>query len=375
MSDKFGVNIWWTVKSMVMDGKKAQEILKKYGFEPEDMPLPSRRAEVGRAVYSFQNRLGKSNRRVTEKVSDNGMYVAYGILDREDTGKDEVAFEQGTTVKLNKETDAVSVEGKLAGEVMAAVEAFTGKVTDEDVRAFLSKVVHVCKGVSKRPSGGIYFIPANAVGMIEDARKVLEDMGAGSRIYVERIQDGKEERENVWSAVVDGVEQELKETLNAVERIEKRVSSIQGHQAKLEELNELVDVYRGLLGEEAKYQDVAERIEAAVKVVAEKMRKVQMGTAASVAKAAAPVAAAKSEPEVPAKAKGGSVVEAAVVVLKESGKPMTAMELFGEAKRKGLYESDAKDPFTSFFSVLSKAVAKGEKRVSKVAQGVWKYAA
>jgi hypothetical protein len=100
-------------------------------------------------------------------------------------------------------------------------------------------------------------------------------------------------------------------------------------------------------------------------VVAEKMQKLQQGTAASVVAAVQPV-----------QAKGGSkVVDAAVAVLTKAGKTMAASELFNEAVKSGLYVSDAKDPFTSFFSVLSKAVAKGEKRLVRLGSRTWSLAA
>jgi hypothetical protein len=361
---KFGVNVWWTVPETVTDGVAAQEAMLKHGFEKKDLPLPTRRAEVARAVYSFQDRRHKENRRVTEKAADDGAHVTYGILDREQAGE-QVGFKQQTTVRLDKATDSVTAEGLLASEVLKAVDAYSGKVTDEDVRYFLRRVVKMCYGVAKRPSGGIYFIPSKFAGIVESAQGAMNELGSGARIYVERVMDGKEERANVFEAVEAEVGNQIEETLVAVGRIEKRSNSVQSQQAKLEELGELVEVYKGLLGEEAKWEGVAERIEEAVKVVAEKMQKLQQGTAASVVAAVQPV-----------QAKGGSkVVDAAVAVLTKAGKTMAASELFNEAVKSGLYVSDAKDPFTSFFSVLSKAVAKGEKRLVRLGSRTWSLAA
>jgi hypothetical protein len=286
-------------------------------------------------------------------------------LDREQEEADTVGFSQHTTVRLTKDSGIVTANGALAKEVMEAVRDYTGKVTDEDVRAFLRRVVRLCKGIAKRPTGGIYFVPDVNMGVMMSARQALADMDCGARIYVERVMDGKQERENVWGSVEEDVRSQIAETLESVERIEKRASSIVGQQARLEELGELVEVYRGLLGEEAKFEAVAEEIEAAVKTVASKMEKLQQGTGAS----AKP--GAKKAPAV-----GSSkVVEAAVAVLKEAGKPMSATDLYDVAVAKGLYVSGAKDPYTSFFSVLGKAVGKGEKRIVRVGTKTWTLAA
>jgi hypothetical protein len=212
-------------------------------------------------------------------VTDNHSTLAYGILDYGQTG--EVGeYEQKTTVRMDKESGSVVVEGAKADKVMAAVDAYTGKVTDEDIRRFILNVVHSCHGVSKRPTGGIYFIPAQYTERIEAARNVLRAMGQGAKIYKEEVVNDVEARQNVWEACEDSIKQQLEQTLEACERIERRASSVRSKRAKLDELTEMMEVYTDLLGEEAKYEGVRERIEAAVKVVSEKLEQIQLGTAA-----------------------------------------------------------------------------------------------
>ena len=65
------------------------------------------------------------------------------------------------------------------------------------------------------------------------------------------------------------------------------------------------------------------------------------------------------------------VVEAALIVLKGAEGPMSADVLYEKVVAKRLYVSDAKDPFTSFFSVLGKAVGKGETRICRAGKTAW----
>jgi len=363
---KFGVNVWWTVPETVTDGTVAQDVVKRHGFEPKkDLPLPSRRAEFSRGVYSLQVQRGKQNRTKVEPVADTPTHVAFGILECAINAEEEAAYNQKTKAVLTKDTDVVTAEGKLAAEVLKAVDAYSGKVTDEDVRYFLRRVIRMCYGVAKRPSGGIYFVPARFSGIVEQAQGALVEIGTGARIYVERVMDGKEERENVWGAVEDEVVAKIEETLAAVGRIEKRAEAVKSQQAKLDELGELVAVYKDLLGEEAKYEGVAERIEEAVKTVAEKMAKLQQGTAAS-------VVAAVNAPE---NGKGMRVPDAVVEILARAGRSMAVREIFDMAVKDGLYVTDAARPFESFVSVLGKSLAKGEKRLARTGPGVWALAA
>ncbi len=291
----FGVNVWWTCPEMIKDGSEVKSALSKHGFESTDITLPSRRTEVSRAAYSFQNRMGKSNRRVTEKANDDVNFCVYGILDREQEQVDTVGFTQHTTIRLDKSTDEVNVEGSLSAEVMDAIKVYSGKITDDDVRYFLRRVIRMCFGVAKRPTGGIYFVPEQFTNVIRSAQAVLDELGAGAKLYVEGVVNGEQERANVWASVEEEIEGRLEETLSAVERIEKRTTAIKDQEEKLNGVKSLMEVYVNLLGEEAKYQGIAEKIEKAVKTVAEKMSVVQKGTACviPVAKKAKAVKAVK----------------------------------------------------------------------------------
>lgn len=281
-----GVNVWWTVPMTAKDGVVSQQILEKHGFNKEELPLPSRRTEVSRACYSFQNRQGKYNRRITEKAADDGTYVTYGILNRRQKGE-RVSFRQGTTVKLEKASGAVTAEGKLAQEVLDSVKLYEGKIVDDDIRAFLRRVIIRAHGISKRPSGGIYFIPEKYISVIQAANEALKEIGGGAKLYIEGIINGVQERQNIWGSVEEEIEGQIAETLAAVDRIERSTEAIKDQQSKLDGLKELAEVYQNLLGEEAKYADVAEKIEAAVKKVSEKMSKLQAGTATRLRKQAA----------------------------------------------------------------------------------------
>lgn len=354
----FGVNVWWTVPELVVDGQKVLDVLDEHGFQKGIVKLPSRRTEVSRAVYSFQNRQGKHNRRVVEKVKDNADELLYGILDRRKVNEEKVGFRQTTTVHLDKSNDSVTVEGRLSEEVLQAVHDYTGKVTDDDVRGFLRSVIRMCYGIAKRPSGGIYFVPARFAVMVEMAQQVLNDIGGGATLYFERVMDGEQERQNVWGSVEESIEQQVSEALMSVDRIEKSANAVKNHAMKLEGLDEMMDVYKDLLGEEAKHEAIAERIEEAAQLVQEKMANLQQGSAAALNKGGSK----------PVKSK---LMEAAVEVLKASGEAMEFTEIADAAIAKGLYKGNCENPASSISTAISKAINRGDDRVVRVRRGVY----
>lgn len=275
-NQEFGVNVWWHIPEFVMDGAKVQEIVDKHGFETSDLPLPSRRNVISRAVYSFQDRRHKLGRTVVDKTKDNSDQVAYGVLFQERKGADTVGYNQGTTVTLDKESNRVNVDGSLSTEVYEAINKYEGAIVAQDVSTFLRKVVKMSFGISKRKvSGGIYFVPDRFTGLIESAQDIINDLDIGAKLYVERVMNGEQERAIVWDAVENNIESEIEKTMGAVERISKRASSVVSHEAKLDELNGLMDIYKNLLGQEAKYEEITEKLNDASVEVASKLAELQ----------------------------------------------------------------------------------------------------
>ena len=418
---KFGVNMWWTIPETSVDIKSVEAALVKHGFEKDDIKQPSRQEEVSRAVKSFHNRRSKDERRIGEKVGETVDAATYGILDHNQISASEVSFDQHTTVRLNKSTGDVVVDGNLKAEVGVALKGFEGKITDDDIRTFLCKVVRMCHGVAKRPTGGIYFIPAQCVSIIDDAQAVLAELNTASRIYIERVMDGTQERQNVWESVESEISTRLAEAVAAVGRIGRKASAVRTQEAKITEAQDLMGIYQDLLGEEAKFESITEKIEEAVKAVSEKLTSIQSGAPIDetpkevkvvVQKAPVVVAAPKTidvvsvpvevkvvkapktidvvsvpvevktpkTPKVPKVVKvvavpvppkvlkGGGlcVADAAVEVLKLAKKPMSCKDIVDAAVNQGFYVSSCGFPYQSFNGTLSRAIKKGyEKRVVK----------
>lgn len=314
----FGVNLWWTVPGLAADIATVQSLLIKHGFEKDDIQEPSDRVEVSRAVRSFQNRRTKADRKIAEIAQDRGDAVVYGILDRETNG-DQVGFVQATTVTYNKNANTVNVTGALCGEVEARIGELKDKATDEDIRYFLRRVVRMCKGVAKRPTGGIYFVPAQLAGVIEQAQAFLADLGVGAKLYVERVMDGVQEREIVREAVEHDIDKQLEVVMAGVERVERRVSALKNGEARVEELRDLMKVYQDLLGQEAKYEELTEKLDKAVQTIGEKMSKLQGDDIQPVL----PVAAGNA---------AGDFGDAVKSVLATAGKAMSVEEIVEQVK-------------------------------------------
>jgi hypothetical protein len=272
---EFGVNVWWSVPNFIINADEAYKVLEKHGFEEENMPHPSQKLIVSRASRSFQNRRSKYGRTVVDRIKDNSEYLVYGILDQTTKGWEELGYEQSTKVTLNKNSGHVVAVGAQSSEYYRAHQLYSNSITNEDVGDFLRRVIALTFGIAKRPSGGIYFVPQRFVPIIESAQAFLNELNVGAKLYVERVMNGEQEREIVWDAVENNIDSQITSTLNSVARISKRAENVQSYEAKLDEMNGLMDIYRQLLGEEAKHEEIAEKLNEASNEVARKMAELQ----------------------------------------------------------------------------------------------------
>lgn len=338
-------NIWWTVpQDIVINASQAHAVLERHGFDKDDMPAPSAKLAVSRTAHSFQDRRHKSNRRVTEKTAENGRYVTYGILGQTRVNDEEVAFKQDTTIRFDKQSEMLSIEGPMATDFQTRHVSYRNGILSEDISAFLRRMVKMSMGIAKRPTGGIYFIPSSYSWVIENAQKVLDDLNTGAKLYLEGVMDGERERANLWGSVTHEIETRISDTLRSVERIEKRVSSIKSHEAKLSELEKLKDAYVDLLGEEAQHETLTEMLTDAVSSIGSKLNKLQ-GEAAN-------------------RGFSSKVLDAAIEVLRTEGRAMHFSEIAKKAIANGLSSNEAS---------VNSALAKGAQHnmVKRIKRGTY----
>jgi hypothetical protein len=357
--NSFGVNVWWHVPETSVELEVAQSALIKNGFDISAMKEPSRRSEVSRAVRSLQDRRTKDTQTISRPTGDNGLHVTYGVLSEGHVDDETVQFLQDTTIRLNKDTGEVGVTGARSEAAYAAVEHYTGKITDEDIRSFLRHIIKSCRGVAKRPTGGIYFVPEAFVSLIERAQAVLDEMNSGAHLYVEGVVNGIRERQNVWESVERNIEAELQKTLSSVERIERSTKYVKGHEAKVLALNEMMEVYTDILGQEAEHETISEKLAEASQTIAHKLTEMQSASATRVRKVAS-----KSK-------RGSKVYDAAVDALTKAGTSMHYRDIMQAMVAAGSYEGSCPTSDRSVNDVIRRGIAKGDSRLKQVGRGVY----
>ncbi len=97
-------------------------------------------------------------------------------------------YDQDTTVVLDKKAGTVNAVGVVADVVNEKIAENRGVYNDVDIRALCGSVIRSAGGVSKRPTGGVYVVPALYADKISALKDALKELcGDNPVIYPERI--------------------------------------------------------------------------------------------------------------------------------------------------------------------------------------------
>jgi hypothetical protein len=267
-------------------------------------------------------------------------------------------------VTYNKADKSVTVVGKQSAEFYKRHEAFKDAIIDDDIRAFVQRVRVMCHGINLREgSGGIYFVPQRFVGIMADAQKVLDDLKSNARITLLPMQNTAGNREAIWASVEHEIGKDVERLVGEAERLTRNVSSFAKKNDKLGELDNLMTVYRDLLGAEAEHEALAEQLNDAGSKVAELMGDLKSTKRAKRAKT---VTANGGKT-----AKSNQWVDAAKTVLATASGPLHVKVIAEKALADGLVTTKGKTPWNTMSARLGEAVRNGDTELVNVGKGVY----
>jgi len=360
--ENLGRLVWAHVPTFRINAAEVREAAERHGFDGKRFKECSPRLAMSRAVKEFhairQNRLG---RRIGVKETESGpVYVVTIVEESADPSLERLSYEQTTTGRVNTKTGEFSAEGPLAKELLTCYSRFSESVTDEDFRLFFRALITECRGISKRVTGGIYFVPSQYAGAIQRAADFLKDLAIGAQISYDEVfvqvgEGGANERRNLWQSAEEALLGEVDELIGKVSRITKRIGAVKAQEAKMNEMRELMDMYTNILGQEANVSDLLEKLGEAESLVQEKMSEIQ----GSVSAAPVKVDADRSR----AKRNGNASHSAIMEALKEMEGPVNYREL-----------ARSLDVSASTVGArLSDMVKEEDSKVRKVKRGMYEY--
>jgi hypothetical protein len=276
-SNAMPLNVWWMVREDIkVPIETTVSVADKYGIR-NLLKLPSERTCVRRGIDDFHNRRG-AVRRVVEKIRENEASVVFGIMDLHvDKENEQGGYEQDTKVVLDKDSGKVDVTGKLSERVIASIEKNRNNFNSKDIRDLCFSVIRACKGISKRPTGGVYLIPPQFVTQLDMLKLFLKELlGDGTAcIYSERIFCGDEEKQYAGESLYQDVMTRVYGLQKRVQAVTKQECRLREHGEDLDGIKELVDAYKDVLGQQEIFEKIAVALDGTAEMIQDALERVQ----------------------------------------------------------------------------------------------------
>ena len=244
-----GLAVWWTIHGGRWSYEGITRKLTQVGLDSEYVQEETPRAVFSDAVKTASDQVDGC---IFRKILDDPDRVVMKLIDeRVNRETVKVRFDQHTTVALDKDKETFGGEGPMADAVHRLFESYHGTVPDPKVRHAVCNILRDHRAITLRPSGGIYFLPAEKAEVVKAVQAFLRDMKIGE-LYILRIPNGVIERANTMESVSEDMTGRLDRLSKEVDLVNSRLSSLADKKAEAEEVKKLFDYYVKVLdGSEA----------------------------------------------------------------------------------------------------------------------------
>lgn len=271
--------IGYAVKSEMVDMQVSIDTIKtvaeNIGLSTSYLYAPSVKGAIIRAAKE----IAKTNKRfkdhIARRVRDNDKFVISIVDEEKDADNDKLNYEMNTTIKYDKGSKAVEIDGPLSEEFHKEFEHFSNKMTTNDIRAYIYRILrNECGAIAIIPTGGLYFVPENKLEVVEKINAMLEELGIG-RLWNKPEIDDPNTREWIWSAAIDEIMNSVDDIVKYINKNSKlREKTLRERGEQLIEKADLVKVYGNLTEVGSKTEEVMEKINRTINMVTEKIREV-----------------------------------------------------------------------------------------------------
>lgn len=230
-----GAQVFWTISDVgTVSRAQLEQIVKSAGIDEKNLPSEVTPCSAWtRAVAEFKKsdyvkvnnllidheHVGKAGDKInppkglltvhTKAVDQNASTVAFkqqwALEFEKSAGKDQKGLE---VIKRCYQTDPAAQDG-LHSEVCRLYDSALSQISANDFREFIKRVLYSCHAFSMRPTGGIYFVPAEHMGILPALKAVVESVGGSLFYTLELPKNSVQTVETVRRTVVEEMENEL----------------------------------------------------------------------------------------------------------------------------------------------------------------------
>jgi hypothetical protein len=187
---------WYTIPEAISVSRSDLEReFRKVGLREDWLPRPIRPSDAFRRASALLERKNievvkdqiYANVLVREVSSNREEIERHLIWETVDSEQKRLAYRKVATLRLDKGSDAVSMEMELAApaEVISGCDGFSESFSHclenydgNGVRKCVGEIVHQLMATAVRPSGAVYFVPEKKAEDLARMGSLIKDLGA-----------------------------------------------------------------------------------------------------------------------------------------------------------------------------------------------------
>ncbi|MBC7340933.1 MAG: hypothetical protein H5U02_00505 [Clostridia bacterium] len=272
-----GSLIWYSVSDMRVNRERLEEAFAEAGIDPALLPKPiCPRDAFRRACYAGEvkgiplvDREGRINIMVREVRTDKEAIIRQVVREVVDSRNIRLEYVPLARVELrgDKIEDLPLVENPVLREAGAAAvkrirDAFAVEAecyNGQAIRELIGRILYTCRPVSVRPSGGVYFVPAQYDDMLEKLKSLAKELstaGGSVQMWTVPVVDAEEQRRMVKVSLEEQVKEEADRLLHEMDpyiRGEAKVTEkvARRYAERVRELRAMVKEYQEMLETQA----------------------------------------------------------------------------------------------------------------------------
>lgn len=262
--------------SKVFNRDSVQCVMEEIGLPVAYLSNPTKKRVVCRAAYET----AKTNRRfkdhLARKIVENPSKMVIGIVDEERYVENEsLAYQQGTTIRYDKESENVYVDGNMKKEFYDNYDVYSGGITGSDICETIYRIMRIeAKAIALIDRGHLYFVPYNYRNIIQKVEDFINRLNLG-KICCCEIVDTDNSNKWIWDSAKHTVKMKVNNIMRGIDKINLRVNSLDKKASKLEKTAELLKSYALLTGFGVDLENALELIDNSTSAIASKISEIQ----------------------------------------------------------------------------------------------------
>lgn len=251
-----GAMVYWSFAHVNIEATELDRAFQTFGIDYKLRDVGESRA-LTKALKGL--RKAEHQKRIRKIVSDEDRTV-YGVSDEDiDVDALEVDYNRDTVVIYEKATKTLRFKygSDTNTEIESLFNSLIGSYDAEDMSRLAKRIIRQAGGVTLRKRGGVYFVAATQLKLIEKFSKLVNDCLPDSHFSMLGIVDTERTRTTVArdfnreiNSEIKSAGEELEALLNSTDEV--RVSTLETRLERYNKLREKSKMYAEVLRHDSK---------------------------------------------------------------------------------------------------------------------------